>query len=176
MPVPHPQAYYSHAVSTLTLKPPPSCLAIEGPRQPEGPKFTMPKEIKILPPKPSETLVGLKTNKFGDVTCMKYKSSRLAFDGVWAMPNQINVIPPWKRSSSSSDSSVLKRPRATLASLEKKIEDLTQIVAKMQKDLVSLAGAVERLAMRVDKAAIKHQGFKSHVNIISRIVANRLEN
>jgi hypothetical protein len=116
----------------------------------------MPKEIKLLPPKPSEMLVGLKTNKFGDVTCMKYKSSHLAFDGVRAMPNQINVIPPWKRSSSSSDSSELKRPRATLASLENKIEDLTQIVAKMQKDLVSLAGAGERLAMRVDKAAIKH--------------------
>jgi hypothetical protein len=29
---------------------------------------------------------------------------------------------------------------------------------------------------RMDKATIKHQGLKSHVNIISRTVARRLKN
>ena len=32
------------------------------------------KEINLLPLKGHEVLTGVKTNKFGDVTCAKYKS------------------------------------------------------------------------------------------------------
>ena len=52
---------------------------LEGkPRQKE-PQLDVPKlikvmkEINLLPPKGHEMLVGVKTNKFGDVTCTKYK-------------------------------------------------------------------------------------------------------
>jgi hypothetical protein len=84
------------------------------------------KEIALLPPKPNETLTGLKTNKFGDVTCAKYKSTtpRPAFEGVRANPDQIHVTPPTKRSSSSSSSSRKpKQPRVTTVQLEKMIEE-----------------------------------------------------
>jgi hypothetical protein len=48
------------------------------------PKFYVSKEFNLLPPKPNEVLMGLKTNKFGDVTCMKYRSTtpRTSFEGV----------------------------------------------------------------------------------------------
>jgi hypothetical protein len=68
----------------------------------------------------------LKTNKFGDVTCTKYKSTTPcpAFEGVRANPNQIGVTPPTKRSSSSSSSSrEPKQPRVTTVQLEKMIEE-----------------------------------------------------
>jgi hypothetical protein len=70
-------------------------------------------------------LTGLKTNKFGDVTYMKYKKTtpRVTPDGVWAMPKQIKVVPPKKRPS-SSESSDPKRQKTTLATLEKKMEEL----------------------------------------------------
>jgi hypothetical protein len=38
----------------------------------------------------------VKTNKFGDITCAKYRlvTPRTIIDGVWAMLNQIKVVPP----------------------------------------------------------------------------------
>jgi hypothetical protein len=83
------QSYYTQATSTLRLSPPPSRLSTKGPRhQQEMPKFHVSKELNLLPPKPNEVLMGLKTNKFGDVTCMKYKSTtpRTSFEEVRAMP------------------------------------------------------------------------------------------
>jgi hypothetical protein len=56
------------------------------------------------------------------------------------------------------------------------MEELEQKITRIQQDLAFLAGAIDRLTARMDKATIKHQGLKSHVNIISRTVARRLEN
>jgi hypothetical protein len=46
------------------------------------------KEINLLPPKDHEVLIEVKTNKFGDVTCAKYRSvtSCTTIDGVLALP------------------------------------------------------------------------------------------
>jgi hypothetical protein len=88
--------------------------------------FFIPKELNLLPPRPNEMLTGLKTNKFGDVTYMKYKKTtpRVTLDGVRAMTEQIKVVPPKKRPSSSSESSEPKHQKSTLATLEKKMEEL----------------------------------------------------
>ena len=52
------------------------------------------KEINLLPPRANETLTGVKTNKFGDVTFAKYKAimPRLTIDGVRAAPEQVKVV------------------------------------------------------------------------------------
>ena len=54
------------------------------------------KEINLLPPKGHEVLIGVKTNKFRDVTCVKHKSitPHTTIDGVQAMSEQIKVVPP----------------------------------------------------------------------------------
>ena len=84
------------------------------------------KEINLLPPKGHEVLTGVKTNKFRDVTCAKYKSAkpRTIIDGVRAMPNQIKVVPP-KEKKRKAPPALLendeKHPRMTIALLEKKI-------------------------------------------------------
>jgi hypothetical protein len=61
-------------------------------------------------------LTGLKTNKFGDVTCMKYKktTSCVTLDGVRAMPKQIKVVPPKKRPSSSFEPSEHNHQKTTV--------------------------------------------------------------
>ena len=54
-------------------------------RQPDAPPpIKVMKEINLLPPRANEVLTGVKTNKFGDVTCAKYKSvtPRTTIDGV----------------------------------------------------------------------------------------------
>jgi hypothetical protein len=55
----------------------------------------VPKEINLLPPKPNELMMGIRTNKFGDVTCAKYKvvMNRVTIDSVRAAPEQVKVVP-----------------------------------------------------------------------------------
>ena len=95
----------------------------------------MTKEINLLRPKEHEVLTRVKTNKFGDVTCAKYKSvmPRITIDGVQAMSKQIKVVPPKKRKAPPA---VLenedKQPRMTIALLEKKIEDLSDVICTLE--------------------------------------------
>jgi hypothetical protein len=127
VPAPKPKAFYARTVPCLTLALPPPCFTIEGkPSEPKVLTFRVPKELNLLSPRSDEMLTGLKTNKFGDVTYMKYKktTSRVTLDGVRAMPEQIKVVPPKKRPSSSSESSEPKHQKTTLATLEKKMEEL----------------------------------------------------
>lgn len=185
----HHQSFYAGTMPTSRL--PPSRLSIEGrPRQLEAPKIRIPKELNILPPKPNEVLTEVKMSKFGDATCMKYKSTRFAINGVRALPEQIQVVPPRKRSpaspSSSSGFSEAKRKRMTLGKqiedlnqendeLKEKIANLTHADTRNKQDLAFLATAIEKLTARIDKNKIKHTGLKSRVNIMCRTIAKELE-
>ena len=84
------QSYYAQAIRRPLITLPPPLLRLEGKPLEQEPKldaqklFKVTKEINRLPSKDHEVLIGLKTNKFGDVTCAKYKSvtPRTAIDGV----------------------------------------------------------------------------------------------
>ena len=91
------------------------------------------KEINRLSPKDHEVLTRLKTNKFGDVTCAKYKSvtPHTIVDGVWALPDQIKVVPLKERKRKAP--SPLEHPRMTIALLEKKIEDLSNVIYTLEQ-------------------------------------------
>ena len=85
-------------------------------------------------------LIGVKTNKFGDVTCAKYRlvTSRTTIDGVRAMPDQIKVVSPKEKKRKAPSPSILeveKRPRMTIALLEKKIEDLSDVAYTLEQRL-----------------------------------------
>ena len=75
-------------------------------------------------------LTGVKTNKFGDVTCVKYKLviPHLSIDGVHAAPEQVKVVPP-KEKKKRAWPSVLenneKHQRSTIAMLHDKIKTIT---------------------------------------------------
>ena len=82
-------------------------------------------------------LTRVKTNKFGDVTCAKYQSitPRTTINGVRAMPDQIKVVSP-KAKKRKEPSTLLenkeKHPWMTIALLEKKIEDLSDVVYTLE--------------------------------------------
>jgi hypothetical protein len=80
--------------------PPPPRFTVEGKLgEPKVLTFCVPKELNLLLPRLDEMLIGLKTNKFGDVTCMKYKKTtpRVTLDGVRAMLDVgvLTPIPLW---------------------------------------------------------------------------------
>ena len=75
--------------------------------------------------------MGVKTNKFGDVTCAKYKSvtPRVAIDGVCAAPEQVKIMPlkeKKKRASPVAQVYDEKRQWMTIAMLHDKIQTLTE--------------------------------------------------
>ena len=96
------QSYYAQAILRPLIALPPPLLRLEGKPLQQEPKldsqklFKAMKEINRLLPKDHEVLTRLKTNKFRVLTCAKYKSvtPRTTIDGVWAMPDQIKVVPP----------------------------------------------------------------------------------
>jgi len=117
------------------------------------------KEINRLPPKDHEVLTGLKTNKFGDVTCAKYKSvtPRTTIDGVRAMPEQIKVVPPNRKATSPPILEVQKRPRTTIALLEKKIEDLSDVIYTLEQ--------------RIDEEHVYRKSLQHDLNTLNHFVA-----
>ena len=131
------QSYYTQAVRHPLIAPPP-LLRIEGKPLQQEPKldaqklFKVTKEINHLPPKDHEVLTRLKTNKFGDITCAKYQSvtPRTIVDGVRALPDQIKVVPLKERKRKAP--SPPEHPRMTIALLEKKIEDLSDVVYTLE--------------------------------------------
>jgi len=121
------QSYYAQAIHRPVIATPPPCLLLEDKPCQQELQLDVPKLIKVtketnlLLPKGHEVLTGVKTNKFGDVTCAKYKSvtPRTTIDGVRAMPEQIKVVPPKeKRRRVPPDiENEEKCPRMTMASL-----------------------------------------------------------
>ena len=78
----------------------------------------------------NETLTRVKTNKFGDVICAKYKlvTPHLSIDGVRAVPQQVKVVPlreKKKRSPPSVPENDEKCQHPTIAMLHDKIKTLT---------------------------------------------------
>jgi hypothetical protein len=120
------QAYYAQ-VCQLTLPPLQDRLLLKD--APKGPKISIPKDVKLLPSWPNEKLVGVKTNKLGEVTCVKYTTAtpRVSFDGIRARPGQVKFIPP--RETPKRPAPTLeweeKRPRTTIALLETRIDHIS---------------------------------------------------
>jgi hypothetical protein len=87
--------------------------------------------INIIPLRVNETLIRVKINKFGDITCAKYKSvtPRLSIDGVRATPKQVKVVSlkEKKRVLPSVLENNEKHQRPTIAMLHDKIKTLTDM-------------------------------------------------
>jgi hypothetical protein len=115
------------------IAPPPPCPLLEGkPRQQEPhldvlKLIKVTKEINLLPLKGHELLTKVKTNKFGDITCAKYKlvTPRTIIDGVRARPDQIKLVPPKtkkRKAPSTLPENKEKHPRMTITLLEKRLK------------------------------------------------------
>jgi hypothetical protein len=77
-----------------------------------------------LPPKHNETLVGVKTNKKGEIICTKYSTGEHTyFEGVHTHPSQVKFLPPEEAPKHAlAKAKAPRKRRKTLADLEKLIE------------------------------------------------------
>jgi septal ring factor EnvC (AmiA/AmiB activator) len=90
-----------------------------------------------LPPKHNETLVGVKTNKKGEIVCAKYSTGeRTYFEGVRAHPSEVKFLPPKEAPKHSlAKSETPRKRRKTLANLEKVIEAQQTTITSIEATL-----------------------------------------
>jgi hypothetical protein len=162
------QSYYAQAIYPPLIALPPLRLHLEGKPFQQEPKldaqklFKVTKEINLLPPKDHEVVTRLKTNKFGDVTCAKYRSvtPRTIIKGVRARPEQIKAIPPIERKRkvpSPVPQVEVKHPWMTIALLEKMYGDLSDVVYTLEH--------------RLDEECVYRKSLQEHINALNHFVA-----
>jgi hypothetical protein len=101
------------------------------------PVVKLPARTKLLPPKHNETLVGVKTNKKGEIVCAKYSTGkRTYFEGVCAHPSKVKFLPPEEAPKHALTKSEAPRKRCkTLADLEKLIEAQQATISSVESTL-----------------------------------------
>jgi hypothetical protein len=139
------QSYYAKA-RQHTLQVPQERLLLKD--APKGPMVAVPKNTKLLPPRPNERIVDVKTNKLGEVICVKYTNATLhvSLDGIHAAISQVKFIPPReapKRSKPSSLEREAERPRTTIAMLKDRVESLKQALALVTSTVHTMSRQTE---------------------------------
>jgi hypothetical protein len=135
------QAYFAQARQPA-LPSPPTKLVLK------GLKVAVSQGTKLLPAANNEKLIKVTTNKFGDVTCAKYTTSRISLDGIRAPPGQVKYVAlrdTGKRSAAPQIEREVKCPRMTMAMMEEKFNALNQTVEVMKISSKLQAGSITNL-------------------------------
>jgi len=84
------QSYYAHPVLTA----PPRPLLLKGPLAKQEVIVKVPAGTRVLSPRPNERVVGVKTNRSGEISNMRYtmEKERPYFEGIRAA--KVRFIPP----------------------------------------------------------------------------------
>jgi hypothetical protein len=170
------QAYYAQ-FRQPTLPPPQDRLLLND--APKVPKIAIPKDVKLLPPRSNEKLVGVKTNKLGEVTYIKYTTAtpRVSLDGIRAAPGQVKFIPP--RETPKRPTPPLereeKRPRTTIAMLETRIDHISQIVNSLQQQNTLLIRTIDTLNKKIELETIERKKLEKQIKILSNYVGKKRE-
>jgi septal ring factor EnvC (AmiA/AmiB activator) len=103
----------------------------------KGPVVKLPVGTKLLPPKHNETLVGVKTNKNGDIICAKYNTrDRTYFEGVCTHPSKVKFLPPKDVPKHAlAASKTPRKRRRTVDDLEKEFEAQRATIASIEASL-----------------------------------------
>jgi len=151
------RSYYAQ----LILIAPPQPLLLKGPR--EGPVVDVPTKTRILPPRPNERIIGVKTNRRGELSSVKYttEEEHPYFEGIRA--SKVRFIPPKDtlKGSLSSFESPPKRHK-TVADLDKDFHSRDDTIIQLQSDISFLNRQVSHLntiteSLRRDIAMLKDQ-------------------
>jgi len=100
-----------HAQPVLTT--PPQPLLLKGPSAKKETTIKVPAGTRILPPRPNERVVGVKTNQNGEISSIRYttEEERPYFEGIRA----------------ASVSSLQRQPRSTLSILLKHLLSVARL-------------------------------------------------
>jgi len=89
---------------------------------------------RIMPPKYNEVLLGVKTNKSGEIICAKYNTrERTYFEGVHAHPTKVKFIPLKEAPKHATIASETPRKHhKTMVDLEKELVEQHTIIALLE--------------------------------------------
>jgi hypothetical protein len=133
---PKPHSYSQSYFAQPVLTAPPQPLLLEDKLSKE-PVVKLPTGTKLLPPKHNETLVGVKTNKKGEIVCAKYSTGKHTyFEGVRSHPSKVKFLPPEEAPKHAlAKAEAPRKRRKTLADLEKLIEAQQATISSIESTL-----------------------------------------
>jgi len=126
-----------HAQPVLTTPPQPQLL--KGPSAKKEATVKVPAGTRILPPRPNERVVGVKTNRSGKISSIRYtiEEERPYFEGVRAA--KVRFIPP--KAAPKYALNALETPpkrRKTTVDIEEDVRRLDRIIIELQSSVNSI--------------------------------------
>jgi len=122
-------SYYTKPVLTTLLRP----LLLKGPSAKQEAIVKVPADTRILPPRPNERVVGVKTNQSGEISSVRYttEEERPYFEGVRAP--KVRFIPPKEapKHALTSFETPPKR-RKTIADLDQEVRGADKLLMELQ--------------------------------------------
>jgi hypothetical protein len=143
------------------LSPPELLLLKDAPSK--GPVIKLPKDTKLLPTKPNETLTGMKYDKHGQIIYAKYVSHapRITIEGVRAHPPKVKFLP--SKETPMKTPPPPKHRKTTVSDLEKQVAHLTKIVNAVEESHALLGKTVRTMNDRLDLTRIKYKKLAAQV-------------
>jgi len=129
------QSYYDQSVLTA----PPQPLLLKGPSAKKEATVKVPADTRILPPRPNERVVGVKTNRRGEISSVRYttEEERPYFEGVRAA--KVRFIPP--KEAPKHALNTLETPpkcRKTIADVDEDVRRLDKVIIELQSSINSI--------------------------------------
>jgi len=129
------QSYYAQPVLTVPLQP----LLLKGLSAKKEATVKVPADTRILPPRPNERVVGVKTNRSGEISSVRYttEEERPYFEGVKAA--KVRFIPP--KEAPKHALNTLETPpkrRKTIVDVDEDVRRLDKVIIELQSSVNSI--------------------------------------
>jgi len=129
------QSYRAQPVLTTPLQP----LLLKGPSAKNEATVKVPAGTRILPPRPNERVVRVKTNRSSEISSIRYttKEERPYFEGVRAA--KVHFIPP--KTAPKHALNALETPpkrRKTIADVDEDVRRLDKVIIELQSSVNSI--------------------------------------
>jgi len=150
------QSYHAQPVLTA----PPQPLLLKGPSAKKETTVKVPAGTRILPPRPNERVVGVKTNRSGKISSIRYttEEERPYFEGIRAA--KVRFIPP--KAAPKYALNALETPpkrRKTIVDIDEDVRRLDRVVIDLQSSVNSITRQLSNhnaviLGLRHDLASV----------------------
>jgi hypothetical protein len=150
------QSYHAQPVLTT----PPQPLLLKGSSSKTKTTIKVPTGTRILPPRPNERVVGVKTNRSGEISSIRYttEEERPYFEGIRAA--KVRFIPPPKAAPKHALNAFETPPkrRKTIVDIDEDVRRLDRVIINLQSSVNSITGQLSNhntviLGLRQDLAS-----------------------
>jgi len=129
------QSYHAQPVLTA----PPQPLLLKGPSAKKEATVKVPAGIRILPPRPNERVVEVKTNRSGEISSIRYttEEERPYFEGIRAA--KVCFIPP--KAALKHALNAFETPpkrRKTIVDIDENVRRLDRVIIELQSSVNSV--------------------------------------